>query len=42
MYEVTDIQEYRNKWLEAERELMLIWFIPDVSLVDYEPVLRVL
>jgi len=28
MYEVSDIQDYLQKWLEAERELLLMWLNP--------------
>ena len=38
MYEVSDIQEYRQKWLEAERDLAVNWAeFPSVP-PDYEPV----
>lgn len=38
MYEVTEIEDYREKWLEAERDIAINWgeylFVP----VNYEPV----
>lgn len=36
MYEVTEIQDYRQKWLEAERDLALNWIEP-LSIPLYEP-----
>lgn len=38
MYEVAEIQEYRQKWLEAERELALNWIEPLSIHLDYEPI----
>ena len=38
MYEVPEIQDYKQKWLEAERDLALNWAeLPIVSLND-EPI----
>lgn len=38
MYEVADIEDYREKWLEAERELAINW-IEDLSIpLSYEPI----
>jgi hypothetical protein len=38
MYEVTEIQEYRKKWLEAERDLAINWVEPLSIPLSYEPV----
>ena len=33
MYEIDDIQDYKQKWLEAERELAINWVeIPSIPL----------
>ncbi len=37
MYEVSDIQEYRQKWLEAERDLAINWVELPVAPLDDEP-----
>jgi len=38
MYEVIEIEDYREKWLEAERELAISWREHLLIAVDYEPV----
>ena len=38
MYEVTEIEDYRKKWLEAEREVAITWIEPLCIPVNYEPV----
>lgn len=38
MYEVTEIEDYREKWLEAERELAISWREHLIIAVNYEPV----
>ena len=40
MYEISDIQEYRQKWLEAERDLLLNWAEPCPLLPSYEPIIK--
>ena len=37
MYEVQEIQDYRQKWLEAERDLAICWVEPPPN-PNYEPV----
>jgi len=37
MYEVTEIEDYREKWLEAERELAISWREHLIIAVNYEP-----
>ena len=38
MYEIDDIQDYKMKWLEAERDLALNWAERPSSPLDYEPI----
>ena len=38
MYEITEIQEYRQKWLEAERDLALNWVEPLSIPIICEPI----
>lgn len=38
MYEVTEIEDYREKWLEAERELAISWSEHLIIAGTYEPV----
>jgi len=38
MYEVFEIQDYRQKWLEAERDLALNWVEPPFDPLNYEPI----
>ena len=38
MYEVSDIQKYRQKWLEAERDLAINWAEPPFGPTNYEPI----
>ena len=38
MYEVSEIQDYRQKWLEAERDLAINWAEPPFGPTNYEPI----
>lgn len=38
MYEVPDIQDYEQKWLEAERDLAISWAELPSNPFDYEPI----
>ena len=38
MYEVEEIQDYRLKWLEAERDLAINWAESPSDPLNYEPV----
>ena len=37
MYEIPEIQDYRQKWLEAERDLAINWVQPPSISPSYEP-----
>jgi len=38
MYEVAEIQDYRQKWLEAERDLAINWIEFQSDSPNYEPI----
>ncbi len=38
MYEVSEIQDYRQKWLEAERDLAINWVELPSDSPYYEPI----
>ena len=38
MYEVSEIQDYKQKWLEAERDLAINWVEPPSDPLSYEPI----
>ena len=38
MYEVFEIQDYRQKWLEAERDLAINWIELQSNPVNCEPI----
>jgi len=38
MYEVLEIQDYRQQWLEAERDLAINWAEPLSDPLNYEPI----
>jgi hypothetical protein len=38
MYEVPEIQDYKQKWLEAERDLAIIWVEPLSIPLNCEPI----
>ena len=38
MYEVEEIQDYKLKWLEAERDLAINWAEPPSDPLNYEPI----
>ena len=38
MYEVIETQDYREKWIEAERDLAISWIEPLSIPLNYEPV----
>jgi len=38
MYEVQDIQDYKQKWLEAERDLAVNWVEPPSLPLNHGPI----
>ena len=38
MYEVPELQDYRQKWLEAERDLVVNWIVLQSYPCGYEPI----
>jgi len=38
MYEISEIQDYRQKWLEAERDLAINWIELQPASPNYEPI----
>lgn len=38
MYEVAEIQDYEQKWLEAERDLAINWVKLQPDSPNYEPI----
>ncbi len=38
MYEIEEIQDYKLKWLEAERDLAINWAEPPSNPLNYEPI----
>ncbi len=38
MYEVPESEDYKQKWLEAERDLAINWALPPSDSLNYEPI----
>ena len=38
MYDIPEIQDYKQKWLEAERDLAINWVEPPSNLNNCEPI----